>query len=163
MIGCRLAGATIRASPHPLGKQMPHLLREAHLAIQILRHFVVVAGLETQRPDSNLLTNAFAEADDCLSYLLSTVRLSHVDLIEQREFPMKFKAEAERQHKVSDHILLQQHQVHAAQAGIEQSFSERSAGHFFIESHLHQLIELSHQLDGSGQIAIGDQLEVGVY
>src|SRR5262249_37152109 len=33
----------------------------------------------------------------------------------------------------------------------------------FIKAHLRRLIELSHQPDGSGQIAIGDQLEVGVH
>src|SRR5262249_3212569 len=44
----------IRVRTQPLRKQMPHLLHETHLAIQILCHLVVMAGLEAQRPDSNL-------------------------------------------------------------------------------------------------------------
>jgi hypothetical protein len=147
----------------PLREQMTHLLHEAHLAIEILRHLVVMAGLEAQRPDAHLPANVLAEADDRLSDLLPAVCLAHINLVEQREFAVKFQAEAEREDKVSDYVLFHQHQVHAAQTGIEQRLSQSRARHLFIEAHLRRCIELSHQPDGSGQIAIGDQLEVGVH
>jgi hypothetical protein len=159
----RLIRPAIGRCPHPLREQVPRLLCEAHFAIEILRYLIVVAGFEPQRPDSNLPTNALAEGHDGLSDLLSAIGLAHINLIQQSELAVKFEAETESEHKVSDHFLLQQHQIHAAQARIEQSFPQRRTRDLFIEAHLRGGIELSHQPDGFGQIAIGDQLEVGVH
>src|SRR5215475_10818838 len=91
------AGTPIRVRTQPLREQMPHLLYEAYLAIEILRHLVVMARLEAQRPDADLPANVLAEADDRLSDLLPAVCLAHINLVEQREFAVKFQAEAERE------------------------------------------------------------------
>ena len=82
-----------------------------------------MAGLESQRVNAHLPGYVFAKSDNRLSDLLSAVGLAHINLIEQGEFAVKLEAEAEGEHKVSDYILFQRHQVHAAQAGIEQRFS----------------------------------------
>ena len=148
---------------HPLREQVSHLLGEAHLAIKILGDLVVMAGLESQRVNPHLAADVLAKADDRLPDFLSAVRLAHIDLIKQSELTLEFKAEAVGEHKISDHNFLQCHQIYAAQTWIEQGLAQRRARDFFLEAHLRNSIELSHQLDGSGQIAIGDQLEVGVH
>jgi hypothetical protein len=154
---------TISGSAHPLCEQVPHLLREAHLAIEILRHLVLMSGLKSQCGNPHLAADILAEADDRGSDFLPAVRFAYINFIEQRELAVEFEAEAECEHKVADHSFLHGHEIDAAQAGIKQGLAQSCACDLFIEAHLRHGIELSHELDGSGQIAIGDQLEVGVH